>query len=58
MARFNDSELYGLGGVGVIPSTRHNYPLPRDKLARRICSKVEIEEVRVVDRQVASQAFM
>lgn len=57
MARFNDSELYG-GGVGVIPSTRHNYPLPRDKLARRICSKVEIEEVRVVDRQVASQAFM
>lgn len=48
----------GGGGVGVIPSTRHNYPLPRDKLARRICSKVEIEEVRVVDRQVASQAFM
>lgn len=48
----------GVGGVGVIPSTRHNYPLPRDKLARRICSKVEIEEVRVVDRQVASQAFM
>lgn len=56
MVQFNDSELYR--GVGVIPSTRHNYPLPGDKLARLICTKVEIEGVRVADRRAESQAFM